>query len=132
MNTLDHCSNRRSFLKMLTAAGAGMAVGDLLPGKAQTPTKLRLGMDNFAVRAMGWKADALIDYAVSLKLDVLFITDLDAFENFEDNYLKGLRAKANAGSLQLYLDPGESFGEPGKTRALCPCHQHARFGHLGI
>ena len=60
-------------------------------------------MDNFAVRAMGWKADALIDYAVSLKLDVLFITDLDAFENFADNYLKGLRAKADAGSVQLYL-----------------------------
>lgn len=62
-----------------------------------------LGLDNFAVRAMGWKADALIDYAASLRVDALFITDLDAFESFEDDYLKRLRSKASDQGVQLYL-----------------------------
>ena len=48
---------------------------------AKTPLKQAplLGYDNFAVRAMGWKAKALIDHAVKLKVDTVFITDLDAF-----------------------------------------------------
>ena len=31
---------------------------------------------------MGWKAHALLDYAASLKLDSILISDLDAYENF--------------------------------------------------
>jgi hypothetical protein len=45
-------------------------------------------MDNFAVRAMGWKAPQLIDYAASLKLDSLLISDLDAFESLEMRRLR--------------------------------------------
>jgi 3-oxoisoapionate decarboxylase len=103
MITSDFESNRRSFLRILAAAGAGVTLGNPLLARAQTSDKVPLGMDNFAVRAMGWKADALIDYAASLKLDVLFITDLDAFENFEESYLQGLRAKAEGQSLRLFL-----------------------------
>ena len=44
---------------------------------------------------MNWKAHALLDYAASLKLDSLFITDLDAFENHETGYLKEVKARAD-------------------------------------
>lgn len=65
--------------------------------------KLALGYDNYAVRAMGWKARALIDHAVKLKVDSLFITDLDAFESLENEHLRGLRAVAEDKGVDLFL-----------------------------
>jgi len=65
--------------------------------------KLALGYDNYAVRAMGWKADSLIDYAVKLKADSLFITDLDAFESLDVAYLGGLRERAKKEGVKLLL-----------------------------
>ena len=67
-------------------------------------------MDNFSVRAMGWKAKALVNYAASLALDSLFITDLDAFESFDQSSLKALREYAAARRLQLQVG----------TWSICP------------
>src|SRR5438093_805675 len=50
------------------------------------------------------------DNAASLKTDSLFITELDAFENFKDQYLKDLRAKATDKGLQIHLG----------TWSICP------------
>ncbi|HEV8543248.1 MAG TPA: TIM barrel protein [Verrucomicrobiae bacterium] len=72
--------------------------------------KIKLGLDNFSVRAMKWKADALIDYAAKLKTDSLFITDLFAFENFDESYLTRLRQKAADLGLQIHLG----------TWSICP------------
>src|SRR5438270_7165334 len=62
--------NRRHFLKVAATAGAAAALGNLA-FSAEKPHagKLRLGFDNFSVRAMNWKAPALLDYAASLNLD---------------------------------------------------------------
>src|SRR5688500_6714512 len=100
--------NRRTFLQTATLAVAGAAMG----AAAQTPKrkKMKLGLDNFAVRAMGWKAPALIDYAASLKTDSLFISDLDAFENFDESYLKDLKSKASDRGLQIHVG----------TWSICP------------
>ena len=95
-NSLD----RRAFLITAATAAAGLAA-HTLAAPAAAPRKIKLGLDNFAVRAMKWKADALIDYAVKLRTDSLFITDLDAFESFEPEYLKGLRKKAAAHELEI-------------------------------
>lgn len=65
--------------------------------------KLKLGLDNYAVRAMNWKAPALLDYAASLKLDSLFITDLDAFENHEPAYLRAVKTKAADLGIGIHL-----------------------------
>jgi 3-oxoisoapionate decarboxylase len=64
---------------------------------------IKLGFDNFAVRAMKWKAPALIDYAAQLKTDSLFITDLMAFESFDEPYLNDLRKKAAEVGVQIVL-----------------------------
>lgn len=61
----------------------------------------KLGLDNFSVRSMGWKAPQLIDYTASLNMDSLFITDLDAFESFEAPYLASLRERAAAKGVQI-------------------------------
>jgi len=112
MNELPPVS-RRQFL--VTSAVAGIGLGAGLHAFAETPnaagsSKIKLGLDNFAVRGMKWKATQLIDYAVSLKTDSLFITDLDAFENLEDNYLTGLRKKAADSDLQIHVG----------TWSICP------------
>ena len=100
--------SRRSFL----TASAMAAAGTLAPFRstAAQPANPRLGMDNFSVRAMGWKAKALVDYAASLALDSLFITDLDAFESLEEAPLKALREYAAARRVQMQVG----------TWSICP------------
>lgn len=95
--------HRRSFLARLATATTALAARPLRAASAATAPKIKLGLDNFAVRGMQWKAPALIDYAASLKCDTLFISDLDAFESLEDAALRTVRRKAEAAGLQLYL-----------------------------
>ena len=95
---------RRKFVKSLAIASAGLTAGLSVPGQnaAAALKNIELGIDNFAVRAMGWKAPALIDYAASLRTDSLLISDLDAFDNFEEKYLQDLKSKAADQGLQIY------------------------------
>jgi sugar phosphate isomerase/epimerase len=101
-------ASRRNFLKVTTLAVVATAsrVSTAADGAAALPSKrrnIKLGLDNFAVRGMGWKAPALIDYAASLKTDSLFISDLDAFESFDEKYLAGLKSSAADKGLQIHV-----------------------------
>ena len=102
--------SRRRFVKSLATAGAGAALGTSVPGRSQqanlSRNKIKLGFDNFSVRAFGWKAPRLLDYAASLKVDSLFLSDLDVYESFDDAYLKGIRAKADDLGLQIHAGTG--------------------------
>ncbi len=130
MNKTSQTVTRRDFSRITIGLGATVAAG--LPRFAQAApkieTKLELGIDNFAVRAMGWKAKQLIRYAAKLKVNSLFITDLYAFENFNNGYLADLRKLAADRHLKLYVG----------TWSICPTSQ--RFnnhwgtaeGHLAL
>src|SRR5262249_46337639 len=101
-------TTRRTFLQSTAAVAAGLAVlrGAHTQGASSTAARkrnLKLGLDNFSVRALGWKADQLIEYAASLQTDSLFITDFTAFEKLDDDYLGGLRKKADDNGLQIHL-----------------------------
>lgn len=106
--------NRREFLR---ASGAALA-GAALASTPSTPRALaatarrgiKLGLDNFAVRDMGWKAPQLIAYAAQLKTDSLFISDLDAFETLDEAALRELRKRAEDQGLQIHLG----------TWSICP------------
>jgi len=105
--------DRRTFLRTALLAGASAALPPaLLAQNDSTPARkqIKLGLDNFAVRAMNWKAPALLDYAASLKLDTLFITDLDAFENHEPAHLREVKAKADDLAIRILLG----------TWSICP------------
>ena len=102
--------SRRDFLKSVSLTAVTVAVAPVQIRAETISAKIKLGLDNFSVRAMGWKAPALIDYAASLKTDSLFITDLDAFESLEEPYLKGLRSKATDAGLQIHVG----------TWSICP------------
>jgi sugar phosphate isomerase/epimerase len=95
------CMNRRSFLAQTVATTAAASFS-----QAATGSKLAIGLDHFAVRATGWKAAQFIDYAASLKLDTMFISELPVFENFEEAYLKSLKEQANRAGLKLYVGTG--------------------------
>ncbi len=117
---------RRPFLTGLAAATAALAVRPL---RAAAAPKIALGLDNFAVRAMQWKAPALIDYAASLKCDTLLISDLDAYESLDDAALRAVRAKADAAGVRLYagswsICPTSKVFRPNRGTA----EEHLRLG----
>jgi sugar phosphate isomerase/epimerase len=108
METVNMQFNRRQFVQSLAVAGAGLALNGPettlgQPAGAPVRYNIKVGLDNFAVRAMKWKAPQLIEYAASLKTDSLFITDFGPFDNFEDNYLKEIKARAADKGLQIHL-----------------------------
>jgi sugar phosphate isomerase/epimerase len=88
----------------LTVTSAALSGSAFAEPPAQT--RLKLGFDNFSIRAFGWKAPQLIDYAVAQKVDVLLLSDLDVYESFDEKYLKSLKAKADAGHLELHVGTG--------------------------
>ncbi|MEQ1860637.1 MAG: sugar phosphate isomerase/epimerase [Chthoniobacteraceae bacterium] len=88
--------SRRTFLHT-TMLATGTAIA------AEPKPKLKLGIDNFAVRAMGWKAPRLVEYAAELKCDTVLISDLLAFESLDDAYLRDVRAKADALKVEVLL-----------------------------
>lgn len=104
MTTQD--TNRRDFLKTVStvAAAAAFAPAALAQtGSAPRKLGIKLGIDNFAVRDMKWKAPQLIDYAAQLQTDSLFITDFGPFEKTDDAYLGDLRKMAADKGLQIQL-----------------------------
>jgi sugar phosphate isomerase/epimerase len=94
--------NRRRFLQVSSAAAVLAATHRSLAAAGSAKPSIGLGMDNFAVRAMGWKAPALIDHAAALKLDALLISDLDAYDSLEDAALREVRRHAEAAGVALY------------------------------
>ena len=124
---------RRSFLQgLVTSATAAIArpLRAAAPSpRPGAPLKIKLGMDNFAVRAMGWKAPELIDYAAQLKLDSLLISDLDAFESLDDAPLREIKRRADAAGVALYVGswsicPTSKSFRPNRGTA----EQHLRLG----
>jgi 3-oxoisoapionate decarboxylase len=93
---------RRQVVKSLALTGAGLTLG--APAMAQR--KIKLGFDNFSIRAFGWKAPRLLDYAASVKVDSMFFSDLDVYENHGDPYLKEIKAKADGLGLEIHAGTG--------------------------
>lgn len=65
--------------------------------------QLPLGIDNYSLRACGWNAAQLIDYAASLRLEVLMLSDLDVFGNRDEVHLRELRLRAADHGLALQV-----------------------------
>ena len=86
--------SRRGFI----ASSLVLAKSTLSASASQEQT-IKLGFDNFAVRAMQWNARQLVDHAVTLGCDSVFITDFGPFEGRYDD--------ASLGEIRHYgLDRG--------------------------
>jgi sugar phosphate isomerase/epimerase len=111
MTDKHHRLTRRGFTTAVSIASLAAGSRLLAQDKPAAKPRIKLGIDNFAVRAMGWKAPALIDYAATLRIDSLFITDLEAFEKLDDAaYLADLRSRAADKGLQIQVG----------TWSICP------------
>ncbi|RYD29030.1 MAG: hypothetical protein EOP87_18895, partial [Verrucomicrobiaceae bacterium] len=97
--------HRRSFLKTTAAAALAAPFAHAATATA-SGAKLKVGFDNFSIRALGLKAGALIDYAAEQKVGCLLLSDLDVYENHTDAYLEDLRKKAADLNIALYAGTG--------------------------
>jgi len=114
MNNVFANMNRRSFIKTSALAGTSLALAGAVPTLAQGSSKrLKLGFDNFSVRALGLKAPGLLDYAAALKVDSLLISDLDAYDSLEEKHLGEVKKKAADLGIELYAG----------TWSICPTSQ---------
>jgi 3-oxoisoapionate decarboxylase len=122
-SSLPPALSRREFVGTVLATGAGTswprgfspgvganaAVHDAAtPAASQAGSPaprrgIKLGFDHFSLRAHGWKAPALIDYAASLKTDAVFLSELNVFERRDDAYLRELKSRADGHGLQVYV-----------------------------
>ncbi|MFM8496110.1 MAG: sugar phosphate isomerase/epimerase, partial [Planctomycetia bacterium] len=75
---------------------AALAATATLPAVATERRRgIRLGFDNFAIRALNLDARQLVDHAVALECDSVFITDFGPFRGrFDDAALAAIRADA--------------------------------------
>jgi 3-oxoisoapionate decarboxylase len=71
-----------------------------------TKRNIALGFDNFSIRALGWKAPQLLDYAASLNLDTILFSDLDVYEHLNDSYLHGIKAQADDLGIAIHAGTG--------------------------
>jgi sugar phosphate isomerase/epimerase len=74
--------------------------------RGRLTARLKLGFDNFSIRALGWKAPQLLEYAASLKVDTILLSDLDVYESHDDAYLKDLKKKADELGLEIQAGTG--------------------------
>ena len=107
-------TDRRDFIKTAAVTGAGVACGALPSWAAENAASrrrnIKLGFDNFSLRAWGWKADQFLQYAATQKLDVMLFSDLKVYESHEEGYLRQLRAKADRLGLEIHVG----------TFSICP------------
>ena len=66
------------------------------------PLSPKLGFDNYALRALGWKAHQILDHAASLQLDAVLFSDFDVYESLADADLRDLKSRADDLGLALY------------------------------
>lgn len=80
-----------------------------------------LGFDNFSIRAFGWQAPQLLDYAATLQVDTVLFSDLLVYESYEEAYLKDIKAKADDLGISIHAGTG----------SICPTAASfdARFGN---
>ena len=72
-----------------------------------------MGFDNFSIRALGWKADRLIEYADRQKVDSLLFSDLQVYESHDEKYLREIGEEARTKDLILHAGTG----------GICPTSQ---------
>jgi len=127
----SHDSSRRAFVKSLAIAAAATnfnrVVAPVAAGQARRNT-IKLGFDNFSVRAFEWKAPQFLDYAATLKVDTVLLSDLNVYESHDEAYLKRIRSKASDLGIEIHAGTG----------SICPTSKtfNKRFGtaqeHLSL
>ena len=103
--------SRREFLKTAAAGAATLAASPLAGLAAHHGKKgIKLGYDNFAVRAMDWMVEDHLQYSEKLGIDSLFMSDLYHFKNYEKKYLTDVKKRADDLGIDIHVG----------TWSICP------------
>ncbi|MEE8452648.1 MAG: sugar phosphate isomerase/epimerase [Thermoguttaceae bacterium] len=105
--------NRRGFLASLAAMGAANLAAPARAAESRDGRKIKLGFDNFSIRAFDYKAPQLVDYAASLNVDTLLLSDLNVYESLDEDYLKKVRVQADRAGIEIHVG----------TSSICPTSQ---------
>ena len=109
--------SRRTFTQsILGLATAGIPS---LSSKESKSKRLLLGFDNFSIRALGWKAPRLIEYASKHKVDALLFSDLDVYESHDIGYLREIGQEVKKQKIILHAGTG----------GICPTSQSFKDKH---
>jgi 3-oxoisoapionate decarboxylase len=102
MNNLHQ--SRRQFVQSIAMTTAS----NFISFDKQSPKRrgIKLGFDNFSIRALGWKAPQLLAYAAELKVDTVLFSDLDVYESRDDSYLKDIKKKADDLGIEIHAGTG--------------------------
>lgn len=101
--------NRRHFFRSIAIGGAGVALGTPAIARSAfglTRRNVKLGFDNFSIRAFGWKAPQLLDYAQSLRVDTVLFSDLDVYERHDPGYLREIYEHARNLGIEIHAGTG--------------------------
>ncbi len=95
--------NRRHFIRTTAATLATSGILSAQENKKPAPL---FGFDNFSIRALGWKAGQLLDYAAEQKVTAILFSDLDVYDSHDAVYLKDLSQKAKDLGIKIYAGTG--------------------------
>ena len=109
MNSLPHTSRRKAIKTGVFSA----LLSSNLSLNAKPPRNLLLGFDNFSIRALGWKAPRLIEYARKQKVDAMLFSDLEVYESHDEAYLKEIGKEVKRQGIVLHAGTG----------GICPTSQ---------
>jgi 3-oxoisoapionate decarboxylase len=101
---------RRSIMKTASLAAAATTPATAAVAPAAQPARLKLGFDNFSIRALKWKAPKVVEYAASQKADVLLLSDLDVYDNHSPAHLATVGQMARDAGIELQIG----------TLSVCP------------
>lgn len=99
--------SRRLFCQQAAVMGTALCAPTIAFSK-ETPARPAppLGFDNFSIRALGWKAERLIEYAAKQKVDALLFSDLDVYESHDNGYLREIREETKKQGIILQAGTG--------------------------
>ena len=107
MNPYDKTISRRLFCSQTAVMGTALGTQTLAFSKeAKAKPAPPLGFDNFSIRALGWKADRLVEYASKHKVDALLFSDLGVYESHEKGYLREIGQESKKQGIALHAGTG--------------------------
>ncbi|MDE3197602.1 MAG: sugar phosphate isomerase/epimerase, partial [Acidobacteriota bacterium] len=96
---------RREFLQSAMAGTAmAQAAAAQNPPKSDVGRGIKLGFDTYSVRAFKWKDIQLLDFAASLKVDTIQISDSGDYSSTDPAHLR--QVKDHASRLGIQIDAG--------------------------
>ena len=103
-SSMDFSLSRRAFTSSMIGLTSVSLKG--LSKQDEKKKKLLLGFDNFSIRALGWKAPRLVEYASKNKVDALLFSDLDVYESFDHGYLREIGQEVKKQKIILHAGTG--------------------------